>query len=305
MIKRNNKSRGLNKTSKRAPKVQEMVIKSSKHFANIQKIRKVSKYVAIIINSLKDLIIPGNTPKDLETFAKKKMEDFKINSSCYGYSDFPSYICVSVNEVVTHGIVVDDYFFKPGDLVSVDVACNLNGYHGDAASSFIVEGIFEDINKILEKKELLNLTKNVLYSSINNIKPNFTSNQDIGLFIQNYVQKYNEEYKSNSEKKFYLVKDYGGHGIGKKMHMKPYIPNYFDINIERSIIKSGSTICIEPLIVLSDSQPNTKVSEDGYSVIAEDKHSKDLFSSSCVSAAHFEHTILIGKNKIEILTTID
>src|ERR1700733_11507118 len=144
-------------------------------------IKRVGKSVSNILKKLKKEIKPGISGKDLEKLARQLMAEEKIQSSSLNYKNFPAAICVSLNQELTHGIP-DKRIFKEGDLVSIDVACNYQGYHADAALTTIVgEG-----NEI--KKKLLNITKNSLYYAIQNIRPNITTTQEIGNMLEKYIR---------------------------------------------------------------------------------------------------------------------
>jgi methionyl aminopeptidase len=213
-------------------------------------IEKAGQAVSNILKRLKREIKPGISGKDLDSLARQLMEKEGVQSSSLGYrvNDrvFPSAICVSLNEGLTHGIP-DERIFKEGDLVSVDVACNYQGYHADAALTTIAgEG-----NEV--KRSLLNITKNSLYYVIQEIIPNKTTTQDIGAMLEKYV-------RNRGHKEYFLIKEYGGHGIGENFHQEPFIPNYKTPD-KGEIIKEGMFICIEPLVQIGDDK--IKVLEDG------------------------------------------
>ena len=148
-------------------------------------IKKAGQAVSNILKRLKKEVKPGVSGKDLDKLARQLMEKEGVKSSSLGYQVgnrvFPSAICVSLNEALTHG-VPDDRVFKEGDLVSIDVACHYQGYHADAALTTIVgEG-----NET--KRKLLNITKNSLYYVIQEIVPDKTTTQDIGAMLEKYIK---------------------------------------------------------------------------------------------------------------------
>jgi methionyl aminopeptidase len=179
-----------------------------------QCIRRAASVVSKIIKKLKKETKPGDTGLILDQIAKKIMKEENVYSSSLNYNGFPSSICVSVNDQLTHGIPTN-IPFKNGDLISVDVACNYNGYHADAATTFVVGNL--ENNKITRDKidNLLNVTKNSLHFAIMSIRPGKTTNQEIGEIINKYV----------SSRGLYTISEYGGHGIGRKLHEEPFIPN--------------------------------------------------------------------------------
>ncbi|CAG8797823.1 8807_t:CDS:1 [Racocetra persica] len=210
----------------------------------IEGIKAAGKIVANILKQLKNAVKVGVSGRDLENIAKKLMEENKVQSSIFNYQGFPGYICVSLNNELTHGIP-DDRPFRDGDLVSIDVACNYQGYHADAALTLIAgEGE-------TQKKDLLRVTKNSLYYTIQNIQPNITTTQDIGATLEKFIRS----------RGYYPIKEYGGHIIGTSMHsdtyqdqeVKIFIPNY-KIKDKGEVLRTGMFICIEPLVQMSDAK---------------------------------------------------
>nr|CAG8502355.1 3139_t:CDS:2 [Entrophospora candida] len=204
-------------------------------------IKRAGQAVSNILKRLKKEIKPGVSGNDLDKLARQLMEKEEVKSSTLGYRIgdrvFPSAICVSLNEELTHGIP-DKRFFKEGDLVSIDVACSYRGYHADAALTTIV-GIENDE----AKNNLLKVTKDSLHYVIQQIKPNITTNQDIGRMLTKYIRS----------RGYFPIQSYGGHGIGEELHQEPFIPNTPHINPERiKVIKDGMFICIEPLVQIGD-----------------------------------------------------
>ncbi|CAG8456721.1 27243_t:CDS:10 [Gigaspora margarita] len=204
----------------------------------IASIEQTGQAVSNILKRLKKEIKVGVSGQDLDKLARQLMAEEKVQSSSLDYKGFTAAICVALNEELTHGIP-DERVFKEGDLVSIDVACNYQGYHADAALTTIVgEG-----NEM--KRNLLKVTKNSLYYAIQNIRPNITTTQDIGAMLEKYIRT----------RGYYPIKEYGGHGIGEKLHQEPFIPNYKTPN-KGEIIKEGMFICIEPLVQIGDAETN-------------------------------------------------
>jgi methionyl aminopeptidase len=241
--------------------------------------RIAAKVVSLILEEIKREIKPGLSGKDLEKISVSIMKKNKSKSSSLGYGGFPSAICVSINDELTHGIP-DNRPFYLGDLVSVDVACSYRGSHADAAVTFLIgDDSLENDYIYQQKRILIETTKNALMFAINNIIPGKTTTQDLGSFIQSYVE----------DKNYFVIKEYGGHGIGKSLHMDPFVPNY-KTNFEGDLIRPGMLICIEPLVQAGNDK--IKISSNGKTII-----SVDGFLN-----AHFEHTVLIRENDVEILT---
>jgi methionyl aminopeptidase len=207
-------------------------------------IKKAGQAVSNILKKLKGEIKPGVSGKHLDELARQLMKEQKVQSSSLDYKGFPAAICVALNEELTHGIP-DERTFKKGDLVSIDVACHIKNeegitYHADAALTIIVGEEDE------AKRNLLSVTKNSLYYVIQKIIPNKTTTQDIGAMLEKYIKS----------RGYYPIKEYGGHGIGQKLHQEPFIPNY-KIPNKGEVIKEGMFICIEPLVQIGDDEVTT------------------------------------------------
>jgi methionyl aminopeptidase len=198
--------------------------------------REGGKIASKILKELEKEARVGVTGKDLDKLAQKLMVENNVKSSVFGYMNFPSHICVSVNSELTHGIP-KPVPFKEGDLVSIDLAIQHKGYHTDTASTLII-GKGDKI-----KEELIRVTRESLYYAIKNVSPNITTTQDIGRMIYNYV-------RANG---FYTIKEYGGHGIGSSLHEEPFIPNWV-IPTRGEKIRPGMFICIEPLVQIGGSK---------------------------------------------------
>jgi methionyl aminopeptidase len=238
--------------------------------------------VNLIISQIKEEIKPGLSGKDLEKLAVLMMKEKKAKSSSLGYREFPSAICVSINDELTHGIP-DDRKFVHGDIVSVDVSCSYKGFHADAAVTLLVgeknlKSPHVELN-YKQKKFLIETTKEALIFAISKIIPNKTTTCDIGSFIQSYVEN----------KNLFVIREYGGHGIGRMLHMDPFIPNY-KIDFEGEVLRTGMLVCIEPLVQFEDDK--IKISSNGKTVV----------SRNGSLNAHFEHTVFIGCNDVEIIT---
>jgi methionyl aminopeptidase len=210
-------------------------------------IKATGKIVAHILKKLKKEIKPGVCGRDLEKIAQELMKKNQVYSSSLNYNGFPAAICVSLNNELTHGIP-DERPFQEGDLVSFDVACYQkdekgNTYHADSAMTVIVGEGNEP------KRNLLKVAKNSLYYVIQNIHPNSTTTQDIGRMLEKYIRT----------RGYYPIKEYGGHGIGEKLHQEPFIPNY-KIPNKGEVIREGMFICIEPLVQMNDAE--IKIADD-------------------------------------------
>ena len=238
-------------------------------------IKRAGQAVSNILKKLRKEIKPGVSGKDLDKLARQLMDEEKVQSSSLDYKGFSAAICVSLNEELTHGIP-DERVFQDGDLVSIDVACHYQGYHADAALTTIVGEGDE------RKRNLLKATRSSLYYVIQKIVPNKTTTQDIGEMLEKYIRT----------RGYYPIKEYGGHGIGEKLHQEPFIPNY-KIPNKGEVIKEGMFICIEPLVQIGDAEVD--ISSNKWTV----------FSKNGYLNAHFEHTIYINKKGVEIITNYE
>lgn len=230
----------------------------------------VGKTLAEVAKHLK----VGVTTKFLDNIAEKYILDNGGKPSFKGYSGYPATLCVSVNDKVVHGIP-NEYVIKNGDIVSVDCGVVKNGYHGDYAYTFAVG----DVDK--EYLRLLKITKESLYKGIEMAIDGNTIG-DIGFTIQTYVETHG----------FSVVRELVGHGIGRSLHEKPEVPNYGQAN-KGVKLKEGMVICIEPMI--NYGKKYILFENDGWTVRTADGK----------PSAHFEHQIVVRKQKAEILSTYE
>lgn len=189
-----------------------------------------------------------------------------------GYKGYPSSLCISVNEVVVHGLP-GDYVLQEGDVISIDCGVFLNGFHSDSAYTYPVGKISE------ENEKLLKVTKESLFVGIEQaVAGNRTG--DIGSAVQRYVE--NEGYA--------VVRELVGHGLGKNLHEEPEVPNYgkkgSGVRLQERMV-----IAIEPMVNMG--KKNIFQEKDGWTIRTVDRK----------PSAHFEHTVVVRKGKAEILTT--
>ena len=246
----------------------------------IELMRAANQLVAKTLAELGKYIQPGVTTKELDKVAEEFIRDngalptFKDFPNPCGGVPFPASICTSVNDVVVHG-VPNDTPLVDGDLVSVDCGVFLDGFNGDSCYTFCVGEVSKDI------LHLLDVTKKSLYDGIENAK----RGNRIG-DISNAIQTLCE---SNG---FGVVREFVGHGIGRSMHEDPQVPNYGRKG-SGPMIKNGLCIAIEPMITMGS--PRIYMSEDNWSIKTIDG----------APAAHFEHTIAVHKDRVEILSSFE
>ncbi|WGH27647.1 MAG: type I methionyl aminopeptidase [Candidatus Shikimatogenerans bostrichidophilus] len=247
-----------------------MLIKSIKE---IKLIKKSSILTSKTLGILSKYIKPGINLSKLDKIAYDYILDNGGNPAFLGLYNYPNTICTSVNNEVVHGIPRNNIYLKEGDIISIDCGVLMNKYYGEHAYTFKVG----NISNI--KKKLLKNTLKALYLGIKECKiGNKIGN--IGYIISKYINK----------KGFKIVKDLGGHGIGKKMHENPYISNYNNKN-NGLLIKNGMVLSIEPIV-------NQKTSK-----IKLDKDKWTYLTNDNSLSAHYEHNIAIINNKVTLLST--
>jgi len=250
-----------------------ILIKSKKE---IDYIRFSCKIVAETLQLVKKYVRPGVTTKELDQIAEDYILSNNATAAFKGYSQggaagFPAAICASVDDEIVHGIP-GNRILKNGEIISIDVGVQKNGYFGDAALTIPVG----DISEV--KKRLMEVTEKSLYLGIDEA---ICENKvhDISEAVQEYVE-------SNG---FSVVRELCGHGVGKFLHEDPSIPNYGKKGTGAKL-KNGMTIAIEPMVNAGGYY--VKAASDGWTVLTLDGK----------PSAHFEHTILISNDKPEILT---
>tara|TARA_B100001123_G_C15271615_1_gene1010540 strand:- start:1014 stop:1805 length:792 start_codon:yes stop_codon:yes gene_type:complete len=239
---------------------------------DFKSIRKAGSLAAKILDQLKDIIIPGISTEKINDFCHNMIVKNGAIPAPLGYKGFPKSICTSVNHVVCHGIPNDKKILQDGDIINVDVTVILDGWHGDSSRMFAVG----KINKKAEK--LVKITYECLMKGIEIAKPgNFFG--DIGHKIQKYAESNN----------YSVVRDFCGHGIGKKFHSPPSVLHYGNLG-DGQELKPGMFFTIEPMINLGNWQ--IKILNDGWTAVTRDKS----------LSAQFEHTIGITDTGNEIFT---
>lgn len=247
-----------------------------KNKEGIARMRESCAIAALVLKQLKELVRPGITTYDLDQAARDFIAQKGARSACYGYQignrRFPAYTCLSVNEEVVHGIGSMKRVLHDGDVVSLDVVIEYNGYIGDNATSVALGSVPPRV------AELLKVSEEALYLGI---KEAIVGNRigAISHAIQTYVEAHG----------FGVVRDLVGHGVGVSMHEEPQIPNFGRKN-SGDKIKPGMTLAIEPMVNLGTYR--TKTLSDGWTIVTADNS----------PSAHFEHTVLTTENGPEILT---
>jgi methionyl aminopeptidase len=251
----------------------KVVLKSP---AEIELMRESCRIVAEVLKMIRVMIRPGVTTSELDEFAEEFIRSQKAEPAFKGYGSdkknlFPASLCISVDDEVVHGIPSSKKLFE-GEIVSIDVGVKKNSFYGDGAWTFAV-------GKISGEKE--RLLKSTEESLLKGIEKAVAGNRvhDISAAVQNHVEADG----------FSVVRDLVGHGVGKKLHEEPAIPNFGEKGTG-IVLQSGMTLAIEPMV--NAGSYRVKVDSDGWTVRTYDGK----------PSAHFEHTVLVNEGNSEILT---
>ncbi len=242
--------------------------------AEIEKLRKANQAVAKTLDYLKGLCKPGVSLKEIDQAGEEYLRSLGARPSFKGLYGFPASVCTSVNEVIIHGIPTD-YKLQEGDIVGLDLGSEIEGWFGDAA-------ITVGVGQISEKDEdLIACAKDALYYAIDIIRPGMRF-KELSLALEEFIK----------ERGYLPLHGFCGHGIGRKPHEEPEIPNYLEHGSPKSgpKIKEGMVFCLEPMICQKSSTP--KILEDKWSVVSEDG----------LRGSHYEHTVAVIGKKAEILS---
>jgi methionyl aminopeptidase len=239
----------------------------------IERIKESCLLVCKTLAHVASIIKPGISGAVIDKEAEQLIRDHQGIPTFKGYRGFPATLCVSVNENVVHGIPSKDQIFKDGDVVSVDCGVILNEFHGDAAYTFALGDVSEEV------MELLTVTNTALYRAIENAVAGKRLG-DIGFAVQSYVEK---------EHRFGVVRELVGHGIGRELHEAPEVPN-FGKRGKGIKLREGLVIAIEPMVNLGTR--DVKTAKDGWTVYSKDRK----------PSAHYEHTVAVRKDHAEILS---
>ena len=235
-------------------------------------IRASARMVAECLDHLETLVAPGVTTADLDRAAEEFVRAKKALPAFKGYRGYPATLCVSVNDVVVHGIP-DATVLADGDVVGCDMGVILDGWYGDSARTFAVGSVDE------ESRRLLEVTRGAMHAGIAQaVEGNRIG--DIGHAVQSHVEAAG----------FSVVRDLVGHGIGRQLHEDPQVPNYGRPG--RGLkLTVGQVLAIEPMVNVG--RPDVYTKGDGWTVVTRDGR----------RSAHFEHTIAVGRATPEILST--
>lgn len=245
-----------------------------KNDSEIEKIQRAGRIVGNALKELQGLISPGISLLEIDKFAEEYAYKNKAKPAFKGYHSYPASICLSVNNVVVHGIP-NKYVLNSGDIVGLDYGVELDGYFGDAAITVPVGSVSKEALNLLEvtRRSLeIGIEHAIIGSRIG----------DISYAIQQYVESFS----------YSVVRNFVGHGIGKKLHEEPPVPNYGQKG--RGVkLEQGMVLALEPMVNIGS--PETTILADGWTAVTKDGS----------LSAHFEHTIAITKSGPRILTHPD
>jgi methionyl aminopeptidase len=242
-----------------------------KNEAELSRMEESGRLVALIHSRIEQAIAPGVSTAELDDIARETLDEAGATSSFLGYHGFPAHICASVNDEIVHGIP-GKRRLRDGDIISVDVGAIFAGFHGDSAWTYAVGNISEDAAALLRDTE--DALERAISAAVSGQRLGA-----IGYAVQSLAQ----------ERGRGIVRDYGGHGIGREMHEDPHVPNIG--SPDRGVpLRTGLTLAIEPM--LTTGGDDTRTLSDGWTVVTRDGS----------LAAHFEHTVAVMPEGGRILT---
>lgn len=240
----------------------------------LEQMRQAGRIVAAILDGLRAQIRPGVSTAALDQFAEREVERMGAIPSFKGYHGFPASVCTSINNEVVHGIPSPTRILKAGDIISLDFGAIYQGWQGDAAITVGVGQISERAQRLIEVTEQALQEGEAQARAGNRLS-------DISWAIQSYVES----------RGFSVVRQYVGHGIGRRMHEEPQVPNFGPPH-RGPVLKPGMTLALEPMVNAGGYR--TEVLADGWTVVTEDGS----------LSAHFENTVAVGEEGPDILTRL-
>lgn len=250
----------------------------TRHGKALDGLRRAGGIARDVLVKTATMIQPGVTTGEIDKFVASEIKAHGAVSAFYQYKagrvPFPGYLCISINEEVVHGIG-GPRVIQPGDIVKIDVGVIYDGWVGDNAMTVPVPPVAPDVEKLLAA------TEDALEIAIDWARDGLMLG-DLSHSVENYVTRYGLS----------VVKEYVGHGVGRKLHEEPQVPN-FGIKGTKPRLRAGMTLAIEPMVNLG--VDSTETLADGWTVVTSDRK----------PSAHFEHMVLITKGEPEVLTARD
>jgi methionyl aminopeptidase len=241
--------------------------------SELEQMREAGRLVAEVLTEMASKVVPGVTTAELDELAEKRIRQAGATPAFKGYHGYPATICASINEEVIHGIPSGRRVLNEGDIISIDVGASLDGYFGDSAITLPVGQVSE------QAATLLRVTEESLYKAIEQVRAGARIS-DIGHAVQRHVESWG----------FSVVREFVGHGIGRRMHEEPQVPNYGEPG-RGPRLAEGMVLAIEPMV--NAGKPAVKVLADGWTAVTRDQS----------LSAHFEHTVAVTSGEPWVLTT--
>jgi methionyl aminopeptidase len=234
-----------------------------KSIEQIRLMRETCLVVASILDEVCAAAKPGVSTWELDKIASRGIEKHKVTSAFLGYFDYPAVLCTSVNEVIVHGIPRKDVVLQDGDIIGIDFGVFKHGYCGDMARTICVGEVSKE-KRLLVERTRESLDRGIRQCLVGN------RIEDVGSTVQNYVEQFD----------YSVVRAFVGHGIGRRMHEDPAVPNYGKPGAGKRL-KRGLVIAVEPMV--NAGAPDVEVLDDKWTAVTKDRS----------MSAHFEHTIAI------------
>lgn len=243
--------------------------------SEIAAMRESGRMLATVLGVLRSKVAAGMSTKDVANMAASELKSLGGKPAFLGYQGFPDVLCISLNDEVVHGIPRADRFIEPGDIVSLDFGVSYNGMITDAAITTIIGVPRND-----REKELVHVTEESLNSGILAVRRGVRTG-DIGAAVQSVLDTH----------KYGIVRDLVGHGVGHYLHEEPNVPNYGQKGTGAQL-EAGMTIAIEPMATLGGHE--VVMAGDGWTILTADGS----------MSAHFENTVLVTPEGVEVLTQL-
>lgn len=240
----------------------------------IEKMRSACTLVSRTLGEIAKWVLPGVTTHKIDSIAREFIRDNGGHPACLGYGGFPGAVCCEVNEIVVHGFP-SNYSLREGDIIGTDVVVELDGYNGDMCYTFAVGEITPELMSLCQT------TKESLYRGIDACRVGHRIG-DIANAVQTFCER----------KGYTVVREMCGHGIGRKMHEDPEVPNYGRRGTG-ALIRNGMCLAIEPMINMGSR--NIVIESDGWTCRTKDRK----------PSAHYEHTVAVYDDETHVLTTFD
>ena len=216
--------------------------------AEIESMRKASRVVAKVLAELEPRVKPGVSTAELDSFAEKRVRELGAKPAFLGYRGYPATLCVSINEVIVHGIPSAKRIIKEGDIVSLDMGALLDGFYGDAAITVAAGKITGPAQRLMD------VTKKSLEMALSEVRAGARLG-DVSHAVEQYAEAHGMA----------VVKEFTGHGIGRHLHEDPSIPNYGRAGTG-PVLRAGMTLAIEPMLCLGRAE--VEVKEDGWTAVS-------------------------------------